>query len=126
VVKITKQKKGDQKMKTKYEYGEVYDIGYSYGIDIPKGKIQITGIVNYQILPEWLDVQSWETGDAEFDWDLMNKPWYYIDHSDLDEDEINIIPEFVIDELIHCANLEKIKKWRNETYIDKSEQNAIR
>jgi hypothetical protein len=114
-----KSQGGKGKMRTKFHYGEVYDIHPTYGIDIPKGKIQIMGILNYQILPDWMDIQSWETGDAEFDWELMDRPWYQIFHCDSDNDDGEIIlPEFALDEVFHKARKIKIEKWRNARHME--------
>jgi len=105
-------------MKTKFEYGEVYDCAPTYGIDLPKGKYQILGILNYQILPRWLDDNSWRTMDPDFDSELENRPWYRVFDIDNDDDDEIILPEFALEEVIHRANIQKIEKWRNSRLME--------
>ena len=105
-------------MKTKFEYGEIYDCAPTYGMSLPKGKYQILAILNYQILPKWLDVQSWNTGDPEFDWDIMDRPWYQVFDIDNDDDDEILLPEFALEEVIHRANIQKIEKWRNSRLME--------
>jgi len=109
---------GNEKMKTKFEYGEVYDCAPTYGIDLPKGKYQILGILNYQILPRWLDDNSWRTMDPDFDSELENRPWYRVFDIDNDDDDEIILPEFALEEVIHRANIQKIEKWRNSRLME--------
>lgn len=103
-------------MKTKFEYGALYDIHPTWGIDIEKGKYQIFGIMHCTSLPDWVNVEAWETGDAEFDFLLISEPWYALQNCECeDDDQINFLPEFAMREVTHKANIEKVKAWTKES-----------
>jgi len=103
-------------MNTKFEYGELYDIHPTLGIDLEEGTIQITGIVSWDTLPEGFYKDMWEIGDASFDFELRIQPWYYIQLMDDDLDPASykeILPEFALEEVIEKA--EKVKARKKET-----------
>lgn len=105
-------------MKAKFYIGEIYEIAPTEGLDVPRGQIQILGIVNATIVPDWVNIELWETGDADFDWELFSKPWYAFCTSE-DVTETNYLPEWALDEVYHKARKEKIEKWRNRNYLQK-------
>jgi hypothetical protein len=104
-------------MNTKFEYGELYDIHPTYGIDIQKGSIQIVGILNSQALPNWICPEEWETGNADFDYDLIILPWYAFQYCEDDNDEVSYLPQFALEEVIRKANIEKVKEWKRKNQI---------
>jgi hypothetical protein len=110
----------------KFNYGEVYDIAPVWALDAKRGQIQILAILHPDMLPAYVDLQSWLTGDRELDFDIQTEPWYFYKYIDDENEETFDLPQSALELGILKALDEKMKLIKQQTNIDRSEQNAIR
>jgi hypothetical protein len=111
---------GTKKMRTKFHYGEIYDIAPTLGLDVTRGKIQIMGICHESALPNWVDLHAWLDGFDQDELDeYMDEPWYLFEILEgMDEGEITCMPEWALEEVFHKARKEKIEKFRNRRLME--------
>lgn len=104
----------------KFEYCQVYEIAPTLGLDVPRGKAVINGIMHPSFLPKEIDIQAYLTDNWKDDFHTLEEPWYFFQITEGDEEsdglELNL-PQWALEEIITQGKTEKAQKEKEKIQI---------